>query len=189
MATTTTRKATTAAAILAGVVALSACGGVAAPHGASTPHLATTTNRVVHETLYINANGPRGWPQYSASTLKVPAGATVDLTIISNDNGTSPPSGPFAHAQGIIGEERVDGRATVVNPQQIAHTFTVPALGLNIVVPAAPNNGTVRVEASFKVPKAGEYRWQCMAPCGTGETGWGGPMATEGFMAGTLEVN
>lgn len=149
---------------------------------------ATAASKVVNIKLSINANGPHGWPTYTLSKLNIPNNAIVHLTIVNNDNGGGLLAGPYGHAQGLIGLERVNGKATVVSDKNIAHTFTVPALGLNIVVPAAPNNGVVTVQATFKVTKTGNFRWQCMAPCGTGSTGWSGPMATVGYMTGLVNV-
>ncbi|MGC8488646.1 MAG: hypothetical protein ACP5QO_10580 [Clostridia bacterium] len=165
---------------------------VAAGTGGNAPAprltAATTAAKVVNVKLFINVNGPHGWPTYTLSKLNIPDNSIVHLTIINNDNGGGTLAGPFGHAEGIIGLERVNGKATVVSSSNIAHTFTVPALGLNIVIPASPNNGVVTVQATFKVTKAGNYRWQCMAPCGTGSTGWGGPMATVGYMTGLFNV-
>jgi|SRR5579875_148998 len=147
-----------------------------------------TVPRVVNLKLSINANGPHGWPTYTVSQLNIPDHAIVHLTIVNNDSGGGFLAGPYGRAHGLTGPERVNGRAAVVNDTRIAHTFTVPALGLNIVVPEAPPHGVVTVEATFKVDKAGVFRWQCMAPCGTGSTGWSGPMATVGYMTGLVNV-
>ncbi len=163
---------------------------VAAGKSTAPPPLgaASTTGRIVNVRLVINANGPHGWPTYTLSQLKLPDHAIIHLTIVNNDNGGSALAGPFGRPEGLIGPERVNGKAIEMSSSIVAHTFTVPALGLNIVVPAAPNHGTVTVEATFRVTRAGTFRWQCMAPCGTGGTGWSGPMATVGYMTGNVEV-
>ncbi|CAB1129060.1 protein of unknown function [Candidatus Hydrogenisulfobacillus filiaventi] len=84
-----------------------------------------------------------------------------------------------------------DGQSlSSVPAAQIAHTFTVPALGINIPVPATPTKGKPEiVKATFVAKKAGSFPWFCEAPCGTGPTGFGGPMATPGWMQGTLTVS
>jgi len=83
----------------------------------------------------------------------------------------------------------VDGRAvTKVAPSTIAHTFTVPALGLNVPIPAAPKGGSVTVAFTFRTGRAGTYAWQCYAECGDGPTGWGYPMTTEDMMRGAVVV-
>jgi hypothetical protein len=48
----------------------------------------------------------------------------------------------------------------------------------------------------FKTGGPGNYVWHCYVPCGTGlagdglggQDGFGGPMATTGYMSGTLTV-
>ena len=112
----------------------------------------------------------------------------------------------------------VNGRAMrQVSPDAPGHTFTiqtppdtsqtqlfvnVPLLG---VPDNAPNSVTIAGEQyprpnvivfRFKTGSAGVYIWHCYVPCGTGLAGdglngqdnFGGPMATTGYMAGTLTV-
>jgi hypothetical protein len=48
----------------------------------------------------------------------------------------------------------------------------------------------------FKTGAPGKYVWHCYVPCGSGlagegvggQEGFGGPMATTGYMAGTVTV-
>ena len=90
----------------------------------------------------------------------------------------------------------------------VAHTFAIP--GMNLYVPVASPNAqnskknlcssfpctptagqAYAVETfSFMSPKlAGNYRWQCLIPCGGGFiNGNGGPMQTLGWMAGFMDV-
>jgi hypothetical protein len=175
-------------ATLAIIFTLSGTHVAAGRTNTSQAHAVTAAARAVNVRLVINANGPHGWPTFTLSRLKLPDNAIVHLTIVNNDNGGGALAGPFGQPQGLIGPERVNGKAITLSNVSVAHTFTVPALGVNIVVPTAPNNGTVTVEATFRVTRTGSFRWQCMAPCGTGATGWSGPMATVGYMTGNLEV-
>jgi hypothetical protein len=87
----------------------------------------------------------------------------------------------------------------------VAHTFAIPDLGLYVPV-ASPNainsvnnlcgvspctSGAHAVETfSFMTPNVGgEFRWQCLIPCGGGYiNGNGGPMQTIGYMAGQMTV-
>ena len=58
----------------------------------------------------------------------------------------------------------------------------VHQLGINI--PIAP---TSRTTFTFHTTgKAGMYEWQCFDPCGSDPGGWGGAMATAGYMKGTV---
>jgi len=90
----------------------------------------------------------------------------------------------------------------------VAHTFAIPAMGLYVPV-ASPNaqnsvnnlcssfpctptsGGAYSLETfSFIAPShTGDYRWQCLIPCGGGYLdGNGGPMQTLGWMTGFMYV-
>ncbi|HUE61324.1 MAG TPA: hypothetical protein VMO88_17275 [Acidimicrobiales bacterium] len=56
---------------------------------------------------------------------------------------------------------------------------------LHLNVPIAPKS---RTTFTFQTGSAGTYDWQCMDPCGTDPAGWGGAMATTGYMRGTLTI-
>jgi hypothetical protein len=182
-----------AGAVVAGMVGLAAAGC-----GSSAPTAAAPTSaapQVEHVSMTIETGAmihKPGWPHYTNAFWKAKAGDTVVLTIKSYDDGTAPlsPDSPYNKVLGTVnGTELVNGKpVSQFADNAVAHTFTVPGLGLNIVVPAAPTGGTVTVQATFKVPKAGTYNWQCEAPCGTTASGWGGPMETPGWMQGTITI-
>jgi plastocyanin len=173
------------------LVALAGCGSAAnvasaaaAPAGPVVQqHLEIVTGRML---------GKPGWPQYQPAAWTAQAGDTVVLTIVSHDDGTAPlPAGsPYAQVQGTAtGTELVNGKPVSSIPvDQVAHTFTVPALGINLAIPVAPKGGTITVQATIHFAKAGVYYWHCNAPCGTGANGLGGPMAAPGWMEGTITV-
>jgi hypothetical protein len=184
-----TRTVTTllAAGLVTGAGFLGAFAGPvsAAGHPAATAkhHVA-----VIHKTLVIKNTK---WPQFVPARFSIKAGETVVLTIKNYDPGASDMKGsPYAKVTGVIGNfEKVNGKKVhAVAGNRIAHTFTVPALNLNLPIPAAPAKGPITVTATFVVHKTGDFSWQCMAPCGTGPTGWGGPMVTKGYMTGTMDV-
>jgi len=173
-------------------------------------HSATATSRpgvqhVVHIGLVgkIDATSGRpgtftgkpGWPALAPSNISVPAGATVVLIIKEYDDMATPlstmgmmASSPFNQVRG--GTERVDGKpVTWVDNARIAHTFTVPQLGINVPLPAAPHGGFTTVEFTFTAQFApATYTWQCETPCGSGPDGWGGAMSTYGLMRGRFTV-
>jgi hypothetical protein len=177
-------------AVMAALMAMLAAwtGG---PVAAATAARHVSKSATVHVTTLI-VNEKNGWPKYTRPFWTVTKGDTVVLTIKSYDNGTSPLSkdSPYGQVLGTLnGTETINGKVVRSVPDnRVAHTFTVPALGLNIVVPAAPNKGFVTVVATFKVTKAGTFDWQCEAPCGTTSSGWGGPMLTPGWMQGSITV-
>jgi plastocyanin len=177
--------------------AASGCGANAAsaatPASSSAP--AGASGSVVHQNLTIITGRmlhKPGWPEYQPTSWSVKAGETVVLTIKSYDDGTAPlpNNSPYASVQGTVGgSELVGGHAIRSLPANlVAHTFTVPSLGINLVIPAAAKGGTVTVQATIHFTRAGTYVWRCEAPCGTGPSGWDGPMVTPGFMQGTLTV-
>jgi heme/copper-type cytochrome/quinol oxidase subunit 2 len=64
------------------------------------------------------------------------------------------------------------------------HTFTIPALGINVPIAAH-----ARVIFTIHTGAAGTFTWRCFDPCGAGSNGWGTAMAAmRGFMEGTLTV-
>lgn len=132
-----------------------------------------------------------GWPKYDPAFWSAPQNSTVTLTIVSHDSGAAPlMMTQDDKVSGTIGGvESIDGKAqSAVDNQDVAHTFTIPAMGLNLPIPVAPAGQTVTVVAQVRMPAAGSYSWQCMAPCGTGPMGMGGPMVTPGYMQGTITV-
>ncbi len=137
-----------------------------------------------------------GWPKYlanggSSAQIDLPSHALVNVTLRSYDTGTAPPAASYSTVQGTLdGDMRVDGQTvTALAAGQIAHTFTIPALGVNVPVPAVTGDTPyVTLTFTFRTGAAGTYTWQCYAPCGTGPTGWGGPMITPGFMTGSVVV-
>jgi hypothetical protein len=184
---------------LVGAVSLlaAAAATAAVPAGKSA-----TAGPTVHESLVVvpgSMTGHPGWPEFVGSkTIDFPAHSTVVLTIYSFDTGSSPLAKglPYDTVSGTVGgSETVNGtRTTHVVNAQLAHTFTVPGLGLNIPIPVAatPKKGQplepVVVTATFHLDKAGSYTWQCYAPCGTGANGEQGPMMTPGYMTGEVVV-
>ena len=90
----------------------------------------------------------------------------------------------------------------------MGHTFAIPALGIYVPVaspnannsvnnlcstsPCTPTSGGAYSQEtfSFMTPShTGDYRWQCLVPCGGGYLdGNGGPMQTLGWMAGFMYV-
>jgi len=138
-------------------------------------------------------------PAYIPAYPLVPANATVRVEIANFDDAT-PLTGAleqFAKVQGTVGGtisvEPLDakdpnraGTAQVVSaldPQNVSHTFTIAKLGIN--VPVAPKARTV---FTVETGAPGTFAWRCNDPCGSGPDGWGGAMAQNGFMIGTLTI-
>ena len=134
--------------------------------------------------------GMDGWPAMSPAGIHVRAGATVVITISEYDDMVTslPDQSPFLDVMG--GTETVNGkRVTSVSNSDIAHTFTIPSLGINVPLPKASMDGPTTVRFTFHAPKAaGIYQWLCVTPCGGDPDGVGGAMHADGWMRGHLIV-
>jgi hypothetical protein len=136
---------------------------------------------------------------------KLPANATVHVTIYNFDGASGLRNPLYARPQGVDGNVMtVDGKTlSVIPPDDASHTFAVPAYGL--VVPVAPVGDNAKnqcgyapcamsmahrtIKFTFHTGKPGHYRWQCFVPCAAGWIdGFGGPMQTIGYMDGFLNV-
>jgi hypothetical protein len=151
------------------------------------------TGKVQRERHIVTRYGQGFGPMYTNASWNVHVGDTVVLRITSYDDGAAPLTGAqtmFDRVEGTLGgTETVDGRPVrAVANDEVAHTFTVVGLGLNLPVPAAPSGGSVTVVARFVARRAGSFVWQCYAPCGSGPNLMGGPMATMGWMEGKVQV-
>jgi hypothetical protein len=158
---------------------------------------AAPVERHVQLKLNIMINQPRmqqDWPGYSPNKLVVPANSLVTITLRDSDLGDTPlPNGsPFTTVQGIVGGVAyADGKPYAsLAPDKVAHTFTIPQLNINVPLPGDGPKGASydTITFTFHTGKAGTYTFQCFDPCGTGSSGFEGPMVTKGYMIGTLAV-
>lgn len=150
-----------------------------------------------HLTIEIVTNRPgmqKDWPAFSPANLVVPANSLVTVTIRDYDLGDTPMPqySPFTKVQGTASATATaDGRQySILAPDKIAHTFTIPQLGVNVPLPGDAMNGQAynTVIFTFHTGAAGTYTFRCFDPCGTGPMGMMGPMMTQGYMLGTLTV-
>jgi hypothetical protein len=138
---------------------------------------------------------------------KLPAHTKIDVTIDEYDSGSPLRNQQIGSVYGVS-SPMLNGRDyTLIDSNTgngVAHTFSVPQLGIN--VPLAGVNSNAKnfcgsapcslseahntITFSFTTPGSGMYRWQCFVPCGLGFLfGNGGPMQTIGYMGGFLEVS
>jgi hypothetical protein len=141
----------------------------------------------------------------SAANISFPAHRLIKLVIINYDegnaslispayasvNGTNGGTISYANNAGVNSTELSSGilirgvqTVSAVPTALIAHTFTIPSLGLNVPVPLSST-----VVATFTVDRPGIYAWFCMTTCGSGSDGLGGAMATPGWMTGSVTVS
>ena len=165
-----------------------------------------TVGAVSQAIEYPRPNDPHpDWVGYlPTTTFKVPANSIVTIVIDQEDSASGLRNPFWAKAQGIIGPFHMKYFDDQGNPQEgdftklddastPAHTFAIPDLGVFVpllgISDAAPAGSINQITFSFRVGKAGTYRWQCFVPCGSGTIyGNGGPMQTVGYMGGFLVV-
>lgn len=139
-------------------------------------------------------------PAYVPSDFTVPAHSTVTVTVTDFDTAT-PLTGAlaeFSTVKGTVGDVmRVQeinphapntaiGEVRTVDhlaPKLVAHTLTVPRLGINV-----PMAGQSRTTFVIHTGNPGTYQWQCMDPCGSGPSGLGAPMGLQRYMDGSMTI-
>jgi heme/copper-type cytochrome/quinol oxidase subunit 2 len=168
--------------------------------------LVITTNNIYNSTIgdqpayYVL--GPNGLQ--SSANISLPAHRLIKLTIICYDDGAANLTSPqYATVSGTqnntitvinndnvnssqgASEIQVKGGQTIssVDPSNVAHTFTIPQLGINI--PVEPSSV---VTAYFTLNQTGNFSWFCQTECGAGPEGLAGAMDTPGWMTGSLTV-
>jgi hypothetical protein len=168
----------------------------AGPNPSTTQHVVTTT-QVSFDIRSAKPGGPaENWPAYvPTSPTALPANSVITVTIRNFDLGDDslPTNSPYLHVQGTLdGTAVADGKTyTSVPANHIAHTFTSTQLQLSVPISGDPVGKVdhVTVTFSFRTPSTpGTYYFQCFVPCGTGTSGYNGPMVTLGYMRGTLTV-
>jgi hypothetical protein len=164
---------------------------VPAPSGHARP-----SDHIALDIMPVKAGGPaQDYAAYVPSTLlSAPAHSVVSVTIRNFDLDATPlpATSSRARVSGTVGGvASVDGSTyRALDPAAIAHTFTIPQLGVNVPIPGHSASGKhyVTVTFSFRTGAPGTYDWQCFDPCGDGPDGLDGPMAAVSYMQGTLTV-
>lgn len=174
---------------------------------ASSPYVLTlvvTTENTYNSTVGTQPAfyvlGPNGLE--SAANIALPAHRLIKLVIINYDEGpanltgsqyaavsgtqnntvSEVDNGNVNSTQGAAGIQVSGGQSVSSLPADgVAHTFTIPQLGLNI--PLAPSSTTT---AYITLNQTGTFEWFCMTLCGSGPTGLSGAMETPGWMTGHL---
>jgi hypothetical protein len=190
-------------------LATAACGNITTPAGASGTSGASPLAAAAapgagsgpQAFLYLTISSPAGtgrpdYPAYTPSYFTVPANTLLQVQITCFDSGPATVPAGYEKVTGAAGGTMDVFAATVgdlskLTPQTLAalpqdavvHTFTVPELNLNVPVP-----GTSTVRFLYQTGAPGTHAWQCMAACGTGSSGWSGPMAEAGYMQGVMTV-
>lgn len=158
-------------------------GGMAIAEQGSGSSGASPAVTVSYLNLTIVLNPVNGMPQYTPANFSVPHGE-VFVKIVDEDVPASWP-GCSCNVSGTQGNvESVNGSAPTsqVSWTDVAHTFSVPSLGINVLSPAQST-----VTFTLWLNQTGAFNWMCEDPCG--EDGYtGAPMGVPGYMAGTMTV-
>ena len=162
------------------------------------PHPTWVTYMVMNPTTHK-------WVQ--DTTWKLPAHTKIDMTIEQFDSGSPLRNQEWGQIQGTVGHSmQLNGKTVSVynsfTGTGVGHTFTVPTLGVSVPLVGVNGSDTLcgqapcstkmphnEISFSFETQGAGSYPWQCFVPCGLGFLyGNGGPMSTQNYMGGFLEV-
>lgn len=162
---------------------------------------------------YMVQDAQGGWVH--STVVQLPAHATVHVTVDQYDSAgalrnpewaqVTGTVGGSASYRGVVGSKTYSGPTTLslVGADAAAHTFAVPALGINVPLagissnakdvcsagPCSPSSTHDTITFTFKTGAPHVYHWQCFIPCGLGFLdGNGGPMQTVGYMMGLLKV-
>jgi hypothetical protein len=142
------------------------------------------------------------------TTWQVPAHTRINMTVDQYDSGSPLRNQQWGRVQGVAGNvEVLNGKPLSVynsySANGVAHTFAVPALGINVplvgvdpnatnvcsLAPCGSDSVSNTIKFSFVTPGPGEYRWQCFVPCALGFLfGNGGAMSNSNYMGGFLDV-
>jgi hypothetical protein len=174
------------------LLVLSGCGTTRTQAAPAAPVVHRENHVQVRLDITLNQPGMKAdWPAYSPNNLTVPANSLVTVTLHDYDLGNTPlPEGsPFTSVQGTVGSVAyLNGHPyTSLAREKIAHTFTIPELHLNVPFPGDGKESDI-ITFTFRTGKAGSYMFQCFDPCGTGSSGFDGPMSSKGYMMGMLTV-
>jgi hypothetical protein len=169
---------------------------------ASVPAAGPTTS---HPTWvsYFAVDSHGRW--HHTTIYRVPANSLVHVTILQYDGASGLRNSFISEARGLVGSTfTVNGKPTVaIDPTTASHVFAIAQLGVSVPLPgisataknpctAAPctlGEDHETITFTFRTGKRGTYRWQCLVPCAAGFIqGFGGPMATTGYMDGFVQV-
>jgi heme/copper-type cytochrome/quinol oxidase subunit 2 len=140
----------------------------------------------------------------SAGNITLPAHRLIRLTIINYDDGVAAlevpqdvnVSGTQNGIETVVNNNNVNssqGSTSIhvsggqsvsnVNSTNIAHTFSIPGLKVNMPIPPSST-----VTAYLMLNETGTFTWACFTGCGFGPNGDMGAMDTPAWMEGSITV-
>ncbi|HEV2227178.1 MAG TPA: hypothetical protein VGR56_10295 [Nitrososphaerales archaeon] len=146
--------------------------------------------------FYVVGQGGLG----SSANISLPVRTLIQVMIVSYDTPTNGSTDQQGRVNGTAGgnvylingttasmssmPEQWGRNVTSVPGASLAHTFSIPQLGVNI-----PIVGGDTEIAYLYFTKAGTFTWFCLTPCGLGPTGAAGAMSAQGWMTGTVTIS
>ena len=134
-----------------------------------------------------HATNPPGGARAGGAARAADAAAAAGIKLVIKDVQTPQGEQPaYVGPSGLVGspvlfdlDAGTKTNVTIVNESQMPHSFTSPALGVNVTIPPGPST----VHFSVDPKSAGKVSWQCTFPCGS----W--VMSHVGYMEGFVEVS
>lgn len=138
----------------------------------------------------------------SSANITLPSNTKIVTAITAYDMGNASVASQYLQATGVVGNtvQVINGKIamgsntslqwstnmTMFPASKVLHTFTIIQGSSTVInIPVMPGYTEI---ASFYLNDTGSYMWQCEAACGTGSSGWAGPMSTPGWMSGVVYV-
>ena len=123
--------------------------------------------------------------------------AVINYTVVGPDDGDVGPDGnkhdtfKTTDSTTVALGQKVTLKFT--NKDDAQHSFTLPDLGINILIPGAKDDKDGTTTYTFTASKSGTFRWFCAIPCDSDNEGWAMKAGTAGndqdnFMAGYITV-
>ena len=157
-------------------------------------------NSSIAQPMFL-VSGPKGL--MSSANISLPSDTLIQVNIVSYDTPTANSTAQEGKVNGTVGGNIYlingtvasmsdtsmtqmsgwGGNVTSVPASVLAHTFSIPQLGINIPVVGGSEEIAYLY---FKHP--GVYTWVCLTPCGLGPKGTAGAMSTNGWMTGIVTV-
>jgi len=146
--------------------------------------------------FYVVGQGGLG----SSANISLPVRTLIQVTIVSYDTPTNGSTDQQGRVNGTLGgnvylingttasmssmPEQWGTNVTSVPGASLAHTISIPELGVNIPVVG----GDTEI-AYLYFTRTGTFTWVCLTPCGFGPNGALGAMSTSGWMTGTVTIS
>jgi hypothetical protein len=143
---------------------------VLGPHGLeSSSRIALPAHRLIKLVIINYDDGNATLAQNNGNAVTGTTGNTILVASNDNINSTQGPAGIIVRGGQNVSSVPLD---------EVAHTFSVPTLNLNIPVPLSST-----VVAYFTIENSGTYTWFCFTLCGDAA------MSTPGWMTGSLAAS